>query len=157
MMGFPGSTLAGKSDKITGVLEGGAALIIVSYASAGSYATTARRLKPDNEGKIIMSYELTTDAIQALIGCSLGAFIIGGFFGWMIGFAQGKDRDETRSLDEQNAELEAKIYNELLRRKWSRLTARHPRCPLRKFHGSDSNAGTCTDDKAPEAPPAPDP
>lgn len=100
-----------------------------------------------------MNYTVPTDAA---LGVALGAFIIGGFLGWMFGSAQ-KDRDETLSLDEENEELEAKIYNELLRRKWARLTARHPRCPLHKFHGSDSNAGTCTDDKAPEAPPAPDP
>lgn len=42
-----------------------------------------------------MDYELTKDAMQALIGCSLGAFIIGGFLGWMIGFGQGKDRNES--------------------------------------------------------------
>lgn len=43
-----------------------------------------------------MSYELTSDAaIQALIGCSLGAFIIGCFLGWMFGFGEGKDRAES--------------------------------------------------------------
>lgn len=99
------------------------------------------------------------DEIFALVVLILLA--LAGGFGIFIKVKDWLSRDESSEeflrLYYENEELEVKIKNEILRRKWARLTARHPRCPLRKFHGSDSNAGTCTDDKAPEAPPAPDP
>lgn len=101
-----------------------------------------------------MNYTVPTDAA---LGVALGAFIIGGIVGWLIGFGQGKDRDETLSLDEENEELESKIYNELLRRKWARLKTFPHRCPYRTQSQSDNTGDTCNADTPPECQKTPDP
>ena len=68
-----------------------------------------------------------------------------------------EEEKERLRLAEENEELEVKIHNELLRRRWARLKAFPPRCPYRTQSQSDNTGDTCNAGTPPEGQKTPDP